>query len=218
VGIAVAATAAVFAGFAPTFYLKGLFPAPALPVLVEVHGAVFTAWMLLLIAQASLVRAGRTDLHRRLGMAGLGLALVMTVLGVMTAIEGARRGITAGGMDPVAFLAVPLAAILLFALFMALAAAKRSRPDYHKRLVLLATFSIMTPALARLSFVHQRPPVAFGLTLLFLLAAIVYDLRTQRRIHPVYVWGGALLALSAPLRIAIGHTEAWQGFARQLIH
>lgn len=217
VAMAIACTATVFAGFAPTFYLKGLFSAPALPLLVEIHGGVFTCWILLLIAQTGLVRAGRTDVHRRLGLAGLGLAVLMVVLGLLTAIEGARRGISGGGMDPAMFLAVPFVSILLFGIFMCLAASNRSRPDYHKRLVLLATFSVLTPAIARLSFVHQRPPVALALTLLFLLAAVAYDLRTRRRVHPAYVWGGLLLLLSGPLRIAIAHSHAWQGVARRLI-
>jgi hypothetical protein len=217
VAMAIACAATVFAGFAPTFYLKGLFSAPALPLLVEIHGGVFTCWILLLIAQTGLVRAGRTDLHRRLGLAGLALAVVMFFLGLLTAIAAARRGVAGGGMDPAMFLAVPIVSILLFGVFMWLAAWNRSRPDYHKRLVLLATFSVLTPAIARLSIVHQRPPLALALTMLFLLAAIAYDLRTRRGVHPAYVWGGLLLLLSGPLRIAIAHSHAWQGIARQLI-
>jgi len=217
VAIAISCAVTVFVGFAPTFYLKRVFGTPALPTLVVVHGSAFTCWVLLLVTQTSLVRAGRTDLHRRLGVAGLGLAALMVILGVLTAIGGARRGITAAGMDPNMFLAIPLASILLFAVFMWLAAMKRSRPDDHKRLVLLAMFSILTPAIARWPAVHQRPPVALGLTLLFLLAAVGYDLRTRRRVHPVYTWGGLVLLVSGPLRVAVAHSHPWQSSARQLI-
>jgi cytochrome bd-type quinol oxidase subunit 2 len=217
VAIAISCAITVFVGFAPTFYLKRAFNTPALPTLVVIHGSVFTCWVLLLVTQTSLVRAGRTDLHRRLGVAGLGLAAAMVILGVLTAIEGARRGITAAGMDPNQFLAIPLASILLFAVFIWLAAKNRSRPDYHKRFVLLAMFSILTPAIARWPTVHQRPPIALGLTLLFLLAATGYDLRTRRSVHPVYIWGGLALLVSGPLRVAVAHSHLWQSITRQLV-
>jgi len=66
-GMAVLLLATVFFGFARTYYLAGVFRAPLPNLLVHIHGAVFSAWILLLIAQTSLVASGRVDLHRRLG-------------------------------------------------------------------------------------------------------------------------------------------------------
>jgi hypothetical protein len=51
--------ATVFIGFAPTYYLAGVFQAPLPNRLIHVHGAAFSCWMLLLIVQTSLVSAGR---------------------------------------------------------------------------------------------------------------------------------------------------------------
>ena len=45
----------VFAGFARTFYLKGLFGTPPLPNLLVFHGVVMTAWIALVIGQVALV-------------------------------------------------------------------------------------------------------------------------------------------------------------------
>jgi len=70
-GMALAVVATVAAGFAPTYYLKPLVTSPALPPLIHLHGALFTAWVLLFLAQTSLVAAKRTDLHKRLGIGGL---------------------------------------------------------------------------------------------------------------------------------------------------
>lgn len=215
--MALAVALATFVGFAPTYFLKRLFDTPPLPSLVHAHGLLFTAWVMLLIAQASLVRAGRVQVHRRLGMAGVALAALMVGTGVLTAIGGARRGIVVDGMDPLAFLAIPLAAVLLFALFVTLAVLNRSRPEYHKRLMLLGTFSILTPALARLWFVQERPPVAFALTMVFVLSAVAYDLHTRRRVHPVYVWGGLLVLVSGPIRFLVAQTPGWQSLARVLV-
>ena len=72
--------APVFLGFARSYYLAGLFKAPLPNLIVHIHGAVFSSWILLLIAQTSLVAAGRVDLHRRLGPLGFALACTGNVL------------------------------------------------------------------------------------------------------------------------------------------
>jgi hypothetical protein len=82
----------VFIGFAPTYYLAGLFRAPLPNLLVHIHGAVFSAWILLLITQTSLVDGSRVDVHRRLGMLGFGLACLMVVLGLLVSADRHLRG------------------------------------------------------------------------------------------------------------------------------
>src|SRR4051794_39857328 len=69
-GMALVITAIVFAGFYRTFYLSPWLQGPALSPLRILHGAAFSAWILLFVAQTTLVAAGRTDIHRRLGVAG----------------------------------------------------------------------------------------------------------------------------------------------------
>jgi hypothetical protein len=79
-GMAIASAVAVFVGFLATYYLKAWWGTPVLPPLVHLHGILFTGWILLLIAQTSLVAARRTDLHRRIGVGGGVLAgLIRTV-------------------------------------------------------------------------------------------------------------------------------------------
>jgi hypothetical protein len=48
------------------------------------------------------------------------------------------------------------------------------------------------------------------------VAAGLYDFLARRHVHKVYVWGGALLVLSVPLRLAISGTGAWRAFAEWL--
>ena len=66
-GMAVLTLATVFVGFARSYYLAGVFKAPLPSLIIHIHGVVFSSWVLLLLAQPSLVAAGRVDLHRRLG-------------------------------------------------------------------------------------------------------------------------------------------------------
>jgi hypothetical protein len=62
----------VFVGFAPSFYLRGYFQSPPLPTLWVMHGVAFSTWMVLVLTQSLLVRAGQVQVHRRLGIAGAG--------------------------------------------------------------------------------------------------------------------------------------------------
>jgi len=84
--------ATVFAGFAQTYYLAGVFRAP-LPILtIHVHGAAFALWILLLVTQTSPAAVGRLDIYRRLGIARFLLACVMVVLEVMATTDSLVRG------------------------------------------------------------------------------------------------------------------------------
>ena len=210
---AVALTA--FAGFAPTYFLKTAYGAPELPLLLHVHGMLFTAWVLLFVAQVSLVATGRTRVHRRLGVISLGLVPAMLVAGFLAAARSAHNGFTPpGGPPPLVFLVIPIGALVVFASLFGAAMIYRRQSDTHKRLMLLATISLLTPALARLWFVRGGgPPLALGLTDLFVLACLVYDWTTRGRVHPAFVWGSAFFLASQPLRIAVGHTDAWLAFA-----
>jgi hypothetical protein len=220
-GMAIAMAVTVFAGFAPTFYLRSLFGAPptvggatTLTPLTQLHGVLFTAWVVLFIVQTALVASHRTRVHQRLGVAGSLLAVTMIVVGVSTAIAAARRGSAPPGADPRAFLIVPLTDMVLFAGFVAAALSYRRNREAHKRLMLLAYVSIMAAAVARLPGVLPYGPfVFFGLSFTFLLAAVFYDGLSRRRVHPAYVWGGALLVVSVPVRLMMSGTQAWLGIA-----
>jgi hypothetical protein len=96
----------------------------------------------------------------------------------------------------------------------------RHQSEIHKRLMLLATIAILTPAIARLpfAFLANGPLAFFGLTDLILLACVFYDVVSRRRLHPAYLWGGLVLVASQPLRPAVGGAVAWLAFARWLTH
>jgi hypothetical protein len=215
--MAIAFLVTAFAGFGPTYFLKGFYHTPPLTPLLHVHGLVFTSWLVLLLIQSALVAAHRVDLHKRLGIAGAVLAAAMIVLGLMTAVESARRGVAAPGLEPLVFMVFPVGAVVMFAGFIGAALWKRRRPELHRRLILLGTVSIMTPAIARLPIAGRSPVVALSLSLLFVIAGMIHDWKSRRRVHPLYVWGGVIILLSGPGRAAIGHTAAWQSFARYLV-
>ena len=219
-GMAVMFVLTVFAGFARTYYLRTYFGATPLMPLLHLHGLVFTSWLVLFLIQNILVAANRTPVHRRLGIVGAGIAVLMVLIGVLTAIIRAKQGMAlAGDNSPLAFLVIPFGDMLLFSSLVGAGFYFRRRADVHKRLMLLATVSILPAATARLpfAFIQQVGPLAFfGLADLFIVACLFYDLMTRRRIHRATVWGGLLIVASQPLRLVIGSTQAWITFATWL--
>ena len=217
-GMAIAAAVVVFAGFAPTYFLKAAFGRPALPPLLHVHGLIFTSWIVLFVVQARLIAGRRTPLHRRLGVVGGCLAAAMLVVGTMAAIASARRGFTPpGGPPPLVFLIVPLFDLVVFGSLVAAAVYLRRQSQWHKRLMLLATIQLLTPAIARLpGLLAFGPPAFFGLTDIFVVACFVYDRVTSGRIHPAFKWGGLFLLAMQPVRLIVGGTGPWLAFAQWL--
>jgi hypothetical protein len=214
-GMAVAFLLTAVIGFGPSYFFKPVHVSPPLSPLLHVHGLVFSAWLVLLIVQSGLVRANRVDLHKRLGIFGAMLAALVVILGLYVAIEGGRRGVSADGMVPLAFMIFPFGQTLLFGGFVALGLWKRRQPELHRRFILLGTICLLTPAISRM--VDKRSLLAMFLTLIFVLVAMLHDWRTRRRVHPIYVWGGAIILISGPLRAALGNSAAWQSFARLLV-
>jgi FtsH-binding integral membrane protein len=215
-GMALAIGATVFAGFAPTYYLRPYFHPEPLRPLLQLHGIVFTFWILLFLAQTGLVAAGRTDLHRRMGLAAFGLVPLMVVVGATTAIVRAKEGLTPpGGPPPLVFLVIPLFDIVVFGTLAAAAIRFRRRPEVHKRLMLLATIGLMAAPIARLSLQVLRygPPAFFGLADLFVVACLGYDIVSRRRVQPATAWGAAFVVASQPFRLWLGGTTAWLTFA-----
>lgn len=221
VAMSIAVVITVFAGFAPTFYLRPRFTSAPLMPLLQVHGVVFTSWIALFVTQTVLVARHRVDLHRRLGVAGGVIAVLMVLIGVSTAVIRASQGATpAPELSPLIFLTVPLGDMLVFSILVSAGFYFRRRPDVHKRLMLLATISILAAAIARLPFAIMQagPPAFFGFTDIFIVACVVYDLVTLRRIHRATALAGLLIVISQPLRLFIGGTHAWLAFATWLTH
>ena len=214
-GMAILILATVFLGFAHTYYLAGVFRAPLPAPIIHLHGAIFSCWVLLLITQTSLVAAHRVDLHRRLGIAGFLVACLMVVLGVLAATNALARNFAPPGLEPLTFYVIPLGDMFIFAVLIFVAFRKRSDPAAHKRLIMLATISLLIAAVARwpLAWVFQKPLVAQMVTYIFLLALIAYDLWSQGKIHRATLWGSIFVVVMQMIRVPFGKTALWHEFA-----
>ena len=62
------------------------------------------------------------------------------------------------------------------------------------------------------------PPAFFGLTDVFVVVCVLYDLITLKRIHRTTALAGLFIVASQPLRLLLGGTHAWLALAAWLTH
>ncbi len=217
---AIAAIAIAFAGFAPSYYLKGVFGTPELTSLKHLHGVVMSAWFLLFFVQVRLVANGRTDIHRMLGVAGIVLAVLVVYMGLSNGIASARAGFAPPGIPPLVFLVLPVGEMITFTALVTAAVVLRKKSPWHKRLMLVASLAMLTPAWARMVILATGlaiPPLFFALTDAVIIACAVYDWRRNGRFHPAFTWAIALVVVVQFGRLALSQTNAWTEFAKWLI-
>jgi hypothetical protein len=190
------------------------------------HGLAMTAWCVLLISQAWLMRTGRRELHRGLGA----LSYVVVPLMVVTTINFVHfrlRG--APVLDPVAlyFLALVVNALAAFLVLYGMAIYHRRRPAPHARWMVCTIFPLFTPVTDRL-FGRYLPeivplvpridgspvlPVAgFLLADLVLAGLALWDWRAHRRADVFPAALGVLLLYHVSV-LTFHRIPAWQAFA-----
>ncbi|HEX6661685.1 MAG TPA: hypothetical protein VF067_07445 [Sphingomicrobium sp.] len=206
----------VFIGFARTYFLAGYFHSkPLAAPIVHVHGALFTAWILLLVTQSSLAASGNLKIHRRLGLLGLGLAPLVFLLGVLVANEMLRRLSGTPHFDAERIYAVALSEIIGFAVPTFLALGLRRWSAYHKRLILIGTIAMMTAAFGRwpIHALLHRPLPAMACTFSLLGLVAAYDVSSLRKVHPATLLGSAWVIAVELTSIPVSHSAAWHAFA-----
>jgi hypothetical protein len=180
--------ALVILGFSRTANEHLFHATPPRPLLLWFHAAAFSMWVVFYIVQSALVRARKVSVHRLLGWFGAGLAATMIMLGLTIAVVMARfDSIVLHQKDADAFLAVPFADILMFGSCIGLAIYWRKRPEYHRRLVFLASCQLMDAALGRFDFIFDHSLFYAALDCLIVLG-LMRDWVVDKRVHKVYLY------------------------------
>lgn len=206
-GFALVGLLVIGLGFGVTYALpmaRGTFSAPWF---VHLHGASALGWVLLLIVQARLVRTHRTPLHRRLGQIGLPLALLVCASGIATALWAAQRDLPQQGTAATSSLGGTVSGLTLYLLLVLAAFLARRKPDWHKRLVMLATIQVLWPAFFRLRHLlpaMPHPDVWLALVLAYtpILIAALRDRWLYGKVHPVWLYLGPALVTEQSLEFA----------------
>lgn len=198
----------VFLGFAPTYYLRPESAGP-IPAYLHVHGAAMTVWFVLLLVQTALIATRRRAVHRRLGIVGALVAVVIVVLNPFVVVRSVPHSVASG--DPTQLTALIVVGDLLvlgiFLVLVGLAIRWRRYPETHSRMLLLASIAISGPALGRLSLnlIGTPLPGIVGLMSLPLLL-VVHDRVLMKRVHPASGWGAAAILGSLVISVVVANT------------
>jgi hypothetical protein len=203
-------------GFWRTYYSQVLARID-LPAIVHLHAAVFSLWVLVLVAQAAAVVAGNVRLHRRLGTAGMIYGAVVFAVGLLVSVGApalrVREGLFSLEVGGVVVL-YNLMDLMLFGAFLALAFAYRNRPELHKRWIIAATAALCGAALGRV--VRNDTLQYLLLWLSPLLAMLVVDIATRKRVHFIPLVSGALL-VAAFFKVPLLAAPVWRDIGAALL-
>lgn len=220
-GFGLFALAVVLTGFSTTYIIPMARRSFSAPWVVHLHGASALGWVLLLIYQARLVGTRRTPQHRRLGQAGLPLALLVWATGIATALWAAKRDLPEIGTAATSSLGGTATGLSLYLLLVIAAILARRRPDWHKRLIVLATIQVLWPAFFRLRHLLPmvpQPGIWLAIVLAYLPIAVA-ALRDRMRygwIHPVWLFAAPAVVIEQSLEFALFDQGVLRSFGQWL--
>jgi hypothetical protein len=209
---------------------------PPFPLILHVHAALMGSFLLLLLAQSTLVATGRGDLHRRLGMLAMVLVPALVVAGLILVPTSYQAGWNAAQAAPAGardqlqqvmlvrddIMLLQFRIGVLFPLLLVIGLRARGKDaGLHKRMMFLATAIPLAAGIDRipgLPTTMPASPLAPDLYILLALAPMfVWDLIRNRGVHKAYwLW----LAICLPFSIAVHglwDTSWWHSTAPHLM-
>jgi uncharacterized membrane protein YozB (DUF420 family) len=180
--------AIVVYGFSFTVNDNLIHPAYPRPWILYVHAVVFSTWVSLFIVQTALVRARRVSVHRRVGPWTACLGVLIPILGIATAIAMAKLRAGHGEPDAAGPLPISTFDMVAFTTSFALAIYWRKRPEFHRRLMFMATCALTAAAFGRIPVLDHADWFYVGVDALIAIA-VARDLIVDRRVHPAFAYG-----------------------------
>jgi hypothetical protein len=223
--------AAVAIGF-HMFYLHGLNDAgqhvtqQSAP-LVYIHGGLMTCWMVVFLLQCGLVVKGNRRLHMRLGRAAVVLYVVIVPIGVATALLQIHYADPQSfpPFGPYRFLALPLAEVGNFTLFVCAGFLFRRTRSLHRALMTMGTLSVAQAGIGRIGSIRNAFyqgshaayfPTFWGSTVVALLVLWLLKLIMTRRWDRHFAAALVLFITSGLLSSYVSATTWWIQLAHRI--
>ena len=232
--------AIVLTGFIPDSIMKvGMVQAgqrPPFPLVMHMHAVLMGTFLLLLLAQTTLMATGRREYHMRLGVAAFVVAPALVVVGLIlaptmyyetwnalqSAPPAAREKLQGVVSLKENILLAQLRIGLLFPLFLIIGLRARGKNDgLHKRMMILAPAVALPAAIDRIDWLPTTFPTSLVTTDLYVVLAVApmfaWDVIRNRRIHEAYwIWIAVYLPFSVLVNSLWG-TPWWHATARQIL-
>jgi hypothetical protein len=206
------------------------------PPVLHLHAIAMGSWLLLLLAQTSLMATGRRAGHMQLGIVGMVLAPAVVIIGIVLAPTMYQQTWYAGhampggpdadalasiaGRGNIALLQIQIGLVFAATVAMALRARKHDFAT-HKRLMVLAPIAAMPAAVDRISWLPSTLPVSPWSSeiavLLIALPMLAWDLYRTGEVQRAYKIWLALILPTAALAILLWNSPWWQSFVPHLM-
>ncbi|MBY6192095.1 hypothetical protein KUV22_16850 [Microbulbifer agarilyticus] len=184
-------------------YSKISSPSEAVSLNFIVHAALYLGWYILLSVQCNFVQSGRLNFHRKLGYASIVFFVLLQVSGIEMLIDVMRSN----NQFKLSLIWGILHTILFFSAFYLAALIARKDVHAHKRLMLLASLSMISASVTRVAYLPGVPIDGTALVLLstygLLVAPVLMDRFKFGAVHPVFKWGIPLYISTQIICIAI---------------
>jgi hypothetical protein len=189
------------------------------------HGLAMSLWLVLLVAQASLMRSGNRALHRRLGLVSYALVPVIVVVTLRFVHYTLQEGPPQLGAFGLFFLALVVMTLVAFVALFVLAMLNRATPAVHARFMVATVFPLFPPVTDRLiarflpSIIDDMPRiggapivqcVGFGIADAILLGLALWDWRANGR--RVFLAALAIVVAGQTAILTLHRFEFWQVF------
>lgn len=213
--VALLAAVVMVVGFGHSFFYAPFMPTRELRPILYVHAAMFTAWVVLFMAQATLIWARSPQAHRRLGIFGGVLAVGMVVIGSITILDSASRQVPAAGAIN---LFGSFALLALFAVLVVAALRHRAEPALHKRLMAVATLALASAGLGRITpQFHLSVYAETAISAVYYFGWMAVDAAVRHRVWRGAVIGALVGVLIAPVGIPlVARSDWWREFSVRL--
>jgi len=217
----------VIKGFAPTFFARNNLTVndghgpEGLPTYLIMHGLVMTTWMLLLVLQIGLIQTNNLKLHMRLGWLGLVVAILVIPTGILAMNGFGPRLLALGVPAPILreglslLFWIDVFSLILFPSLFGGALYYRKKTDWHKRFMMYAGFTVLVPALGRMtaqlaeteSFGGINWTLTWSILLGIILSMPLYDVLKIKKLHKATIIGFISVAVGMLLAVLIAATE-----------
>ena len=209
---------------------------PPFPLVLHMHAVLMGSFLMLLLAQTTLMATGRGDLHRRLGIAAFALAAALVVVGFILVPTIYHYAWNAAQNAPPETrvklqqivlkrdntLLLQFRVGFLFPLFLLIGLRARGRnAGFHKRMMILATAIALGASIDRIRWLPTTLPASILSTDLYILLALspmfLWDVVRNRTVHPAYlIWLGVNLLFALAV-YGLWDSAWWHGMAPRLM-
>ena len=184
---------------------------PILPIVI-VHGIFMIAWYALVVVQTRLILQRNHNTHIILGKSSIVLAVGIVISGIMMTLDSYVRS------SSVDIVTINLFITINFIILYTLAIYRRKHSDKHKRLILFASIAMMLPALGRITQAASiNDFLSLPMWFILMLAPVLYDLKTLKRVHKTTFLGISLIIIGVVLAISLMDSSSWVKFLESTI-